>query len=360
MPAEEKLNRAKQSITPGSIFILLSASLFLFMLLPNAFSWNDPTGSPPDNNVPPALNRGAKAQRKAGSLDIGLDFSIMGYSKFALSTNSIGVGIGQSFFGVVDPSAPLDVDGTVIAELFCFSDSLGNQTSCLSLGIGGGSSLVGPKGLTGDAGPAGPAGAVSTTIGIQGLAGPAGPTGPQGLTGSASIVPGSEGPAGTNAMINYIQTINRGERIIFKNNRGTPVSFFGTNGDHSGIVSRDFTVDLCTGQNEYVKSIDPSGGRVCVSSSPLVGSETGITSVGQSDSPGSIRFFPESNNAIWMAIDQSVIQKRVTGNCEVGMAITQIDINGNVSCGYMNYCEIKGRTFICHDSRGRTKSVLIP
>jgi hypothetical protein len=170
---------------------------------------------------------------------------------------------------------------------------------------------------------------------------------------------GPAGPAGQDAIdtTTFVQILNRGTGIIFKNLNGGLVSSFGTGSVSSGIISKDFTADPCP-LDQYIKSIDSNGAVTCVSTYLLPGTVPPIKTITVIDTPASI--FGSAGETTDLRVN-SVIQIPVNSTCAgPGRVIKQIKIDGSVSCGTIPYCEIVGSDFNCYDSAGQKTTITIP
>ena len=157
-----------------------------------------------------------------------------------------------------------------------------------------GASVTGPTGPTGASvtGPTGPTGANST---VPGPTGPTGPTvaGPTGPTGADSTVPGPEGPTGpTGAGV------------------AGPTGPTGNDGPEGPTGPTGAGVAGPEG---------PTGPTGPAGSVAEVATGTGLTG-GPITSTGTIE------------IDPTETQKRVTGECTTGEAVTKVNQDGSVEC----------------------------
>lgn len=94
-------------------FFTISLLLFSFILLGSAaYSWTNPSGTPPNNNVAAPLNVSSVSQVKSGPVGVN------GLHNIGATRLDGNVGIG-----VVTPGQKLDVSGYVRGTGFCIGES---------------------------------------------------------------------------------------------------------------------------------------------------------------------------------------------------------------------------------------------
>ncbi|MDO8493034.1 MAG: hypothetical protein Q7S19_00610 [bacterium] len=338
--------------------LLAIAIVYLFVIKLSgalASSWQEPPSSllPPLSAVPAPINVSVRAQKKAGSLVADGNLSINGGH-----SNLVGsVGIGSRN----DPISELDVAGNAIADCFNFRDSVTGRPlsgECEFPFPDTKGQLVGPDGQPG---PKGPNGADSVVKG---------PPGDDGQLGPAGI-------AGVDEIDSFLNSLNSGLGIIFRNLLGNKINSIGGN-IPDGIVSRDFTANPCRSGGIYLNSIDPNGVTTCVGLGNNITPEQNVplTDINVGDyypNTPSMLIRKSSDNIVNVRVDGLAIQGTVISSAckDRGMAIGRIRGQNISNSSYQNvtiectapgtsssgYCDIQGQTFFCVDANGIRTSI---